>query len=91
MNRRYQRRVGKLFIPLTVVLIILGLTFLPGPNGLISVLLKFYRINKLRAQIRQMKTCADSLESEVQKWRNPDFAAEQARQLLKQPQSDTIR
>ncbi|MCX7732316.1 MAG: hypothetical protein N2248_04045 [candidate division WOR-3 bacterium] len=91
MNRRYQRRVGKLFIPLAVVLIILGLTFLPGPNGLISVLLKFYRINRLRSQIRQMKACADSLESEVQKWRNPDFATEQARQLLKQPQPDTIQ
>lgn len=90
MNRRHPHRFEKFFIPLAVVLVILGLTFLPGPNGLINVLLKFYRIKKLRTQIQQMKIYADSLESEIQKWRNPDFAAQQARQLLKQLQSDTL-
>jgi cell division protein FtsB len=90
MNSHPRRRT-KVIVPLVIFLILLGIFFLPGPNGLISILLKIYRINRYRAQIQQLRTKADSLESEIKLWQDPDYAARQAQRLFNKNTRDTLR
>lgn len=91
MNHRRRSTSGRLLIPLSGIFIILSLIFLPGPNGLISVLLKLHRIRRLQTQIRQLEIRAESLEQEVQKWRDPDFATQRARLIFRAVPPDTVR
>ncbi len=80
-------------IPLTFILLLfsLALFFLPGPNGLISILSKIYRIRQYRSQISRLKARADSLEKELKLWHNPDYAAEFARRLFRHLPTDSVK
>jgi len=55
-------------------LLLLSLIFLPGPNGLVRVLLKLYRIKKHQAAILQLKNEADTLEQKIKLWQDPRYA-----------------
>lgn len=91
MNYYRPRQQRKIIIPLTIVIVLLGLIFLPGPNGLISVLLKLHRINRYRAKIRHLRIKSDSLKAEIKLWQNPASATTEAQQLFNQNKLDTLR
>jgi cell division protein FtsB len=82
-------RTKKILIPLAFILFLLGLIFLPRPNGLISVLVKVYRIRHYRQQIEQLKAKADSLEQEIKLWQDPGYATRVARKIFARPQNPT--
>ncbi len=72
--------------------ILLGTIFLPGPNGLVRVLLRLYRIKQHQRALVRLKAKTDTLERKIKLWQNPDYAAKMARTLLgpdTSSQSDT--
>lgn len=87
-NHRSNRR-SKILLPLGLTLLALGLLFLPGPNGLVSLLIKIAHIRKCQTQIQKLKAKADSLEQEIKQWQNPDYATRIARQIF--ARQDTIK
>ncbi len=92
-NHRSNRR-SKILLPLCLAVLTLGLLFLPGPNGLVSVLIKIYRTRKYQLQIQKLKARADSLEQEIKQWHNPDYATKIARQIFDEQnttKADTIK
>ncbi|MGB9741638.1 MAG: septum formation initiator family protein [candidate division WOR-3 bacterium] len=90
MNHHSRRR-RKIILLLAIFLIVVAGVFLPGPNGLVSVLIKIYRINRYRTQIQQLRTKADSLEAEIKLWQDPDYATRQARRLFNKHRRDTLK
>ncbi len=75
-------------------LLLLSLIFLPGPNGLVRVLLKLYRIKQHQAAILQLKNEADTLEQKIKLWQDPRYATKMAHTVFSSdttPHSDTIK
>jgi len=90
MTINRSRRPAKLIVPIVVFLFLLGLIFLPGPNGLISILLKLYHINRSRNQLQQLRARADSLSLEIKLWQDPTYATRQAQKIFSPTSSDTL-
>ncbi|MEO0005076.1 MAG: hypothetical protein ABIK47_02200 [candidate division WOR-3 bacterium] len=89
INNQGINRRSKIILRLTAVVLALGLLFLPGPNGLVSVLIKLYRARNYQLQIQKLKAKADSLEQEIRWWQNPAYATRVARQIFTHP--DTVK
>ncbi|MGQ9708036.1 MAG: FtsB family cell division protein [bacterium] len=87
-NHRFSPR-SKLLIPFALAILLLGAIFLPGPNGLISVLVKTYRIRQYRVRIEQLKAKADSLERKIKLWQDQDYATRAARRIFSRKNSTT--
>lgn len=60
----------------------LALIFLPGPNGLISTLGKFYRIRQNRLKTLRWEAKADTLREKIKLWQDPDYATKAARRIF---------
>lgn len=80
MKRKDRRRRMMFF--LTITIIALGALFLPGPSGLISILLKLHHINREKRQILLLHKKSDTLQQKINLWQKPEYATKVARQLL---------
>ncbi|MEO0080411.1 MAG: hypothetical protein ABIK44_07035 [candidate division WOR-3 bacterium] len=75
-------------LPLLAVLLVIGIIFLPGKNGAVSVLLRYIRVRKKTAEQHRLKREIDSLERTVRLYQDPSYASDLARRLLA-PATDT--
>lgn len=73
------------------VLLLIALAFLPGPNGLVRVLLKHRRAERLKKEITRLQSEIDSLSRSARQLRKPEFAREYARSLLGRETSDSAQ
>lgn len=74
------------------VFVFLSGIFLPGPNGLISILIKLYRIKQHHHELIRLKAKADTLEQKITLWQDAGYVKKIAtpvfaRDTLSQPPS----
>lgn len=66
------------------VCIFLGGIFLPGPNGLISILIKRYRIKQHHHELLRLKAKADSLAQKIKLWQDAGYVKKIATPVFEQ-------
>ncbi len=78
-------------LPLVVLALLgfLAVVFLPGPNGIISLLTKDRRLRQIRHRMHETRRRIDSLEQRRSSLRDPEFALEYARWCLGRTPDDT--
>ncbi len=62
----------KILIPLLLVIIV-GVLFIPGSNGLAKVLSKNYRKQQLEKQIERLKIKAELIEAKIARAQDPTY------------------
>jgi len=65
-------RKRKLIIVLSVLLLLV-VVFAHGPNGLVKVITKTYKKQKLYNEIENLKIKAELIESKIAKGQNPEY------------------
>lgn len=68
----HKTRKRSLFI-VFLIFVVLVIIFVPGPNGLIKVIHKSYKIDQLRNEMENLKIKAELLESKISKGQNPEY------------------
>jgi len=56
-----------------IALTLLGIIFIPGPNGLARVLYKNYKKQQLHKRIEQLKIKAELIEAKIDKGQNEEY------------------
>lgn len=62
----------KILLPL-FILFILGVIFIPGPNGLVKVIYKNYRKQRLHREIEQLKIKAELIEAKISRGNDEQY------------------
>lgn len=78
---RAGRRRRRVYIALGLVVVVLAV-FLPGPNGLVRVLLKRHQASRMERELDHLHSQVDSLEARCRFLADPDSARELARKTL---------
>lgn len=55
------------------IIFLLGIFFIPGPNGLVKVIYKSYKKQQLYNEIEQLKIKAELIESKIAKGQNQEY------------------
>ncbi len=89
-----RKRTGKPRFRLAPLLLLGGVlflaaVFLPGPNGLVSILVKQRRVYRIQQEMRQFRQELDSLDARCRQLRDPAYATEYARRCLGPLPADT--
>lgn len=81
-RRQENRRSRRWLVGLVLIVAFLLAVLMPGPNGLVRILVRRYRVESLGSEIDSLRTVRDTLVRQRARLLDPDYALEYARRCL---------
>jgi cell division protein FtsB len=96
--RRYRSNIGKppkerkrIIFMVSLVIVLLIIFFVPGPNGLVKVLYKTYKKQRLHNEIEQLKIKAELIEAKIAKGQNEEYLRKYLKDNYQMVPKDSVK